>query len=490
MADNPSQVGKDADLQSPPGSPSSSTIPPNPFEGTVMDQEILIQFKDLFDAAPDMQAGSSTPPAFEKEMGELVHKLREMSENKTKVFEYILKDKSLREDQDETISLVYSAEINYFLLPASEYIALGKPDKAWETVTFAMKLAKESGNELLIGRCEYWMGRVEFLRGSFTAAHKHFLRAQVCAVDPEKGIECQELDFYLDITRPGITDYTRLVRLRAYDKILTTRYEKKVRGTDNIPIERKRKRPLLTWRDAFFDLQRPSIKQRAIHKIRKPCRPGQVVTRVSETQLTQELERYQNPANLFIGKVLAEELGYSSGEDFDDDAATESSDESDAEISCSAHSLHGTDGTVDEDTAGSSKPLSNAQKSTLSTVLSKPPGHQVAPHMTDSDLATAQYMVARSIAKLIPELQEIPKEPFVFGEPHEPSKYMDFRFRCFKVGLEPRGRSMTLFSKLPGEMVISTEEWKAMEPHARQQIVTWEYLMKVRYEMMRVAEQM
>ncbi|KAJ5562190.1 hypothetical protein N7461_000951 [Penicillium sp. DV-2018c] len=64
-----------------------------------------------------------------------------------------------------------------------------------------------------------------------------------------------------------------------------------------------------------------------------------------------------------------------------------------------------------------------------------------------------------------------PKEPFVFGVPHKPTRQTEFTFVAFKVGLSNRARPMTISPGQPGEIVMTLEEWRGIEKEAEDMIV-------------------
>ncbi|KAJ5576429.1 hypothetical protein N7535_003355 [Penicillium sp. DV-2018c] len=81
-----------------------------------------------------------------------------------------------------------------------------------------------------------------------------------------------------------------------------------------------------------------------------------------------------------------------------------------------------------------------------------------------------------------------PKEPFVFGGPHKPTRQTESTFVAFKVGLLNRARPMTIFPRQPGEIVMTPEEWRGIEKEAEDMIVTYHVLQWERDQLLRVAD--
>ncbi|KAJ5458081.1 hypothetical protein N7475_009469 [Penicillium sp. IBT 31633x] len=458
-------------------------------------------YQNTYHETDDSDNRPPTPSISDRELRKLKRTYLEILEHKIKVFEHVLSDDPPERDITETLDMYNRVEVGSFLLPTSLAIRGRNADEAEKMVNRALEVAQESKNELLIAKCEYWMGRVDFLRGDIRAAHKHFLDANACAMDPDEGVEYTDLPFYFDITRRGVSDHTRAIRLQAYEQAIAEEVSRGMAAKtyvpitenlppeENSPVEEKSTREPKTWKGVLENLQHPWIRQRPIARIRKPRRPVPVISNVNETRLTHALGSDNTPDNLILGKVLAEELGFES-DGFDDDTATET-DESDDDAGSPTHS---TGGTVDEYTAESSDRGKKKQTEEASTVFTNFSAPQTIYRIVRPDSAIAQHRGGSFRISITPSLHaetyERPKEPFVFGAPHEPTKQIQFRLGYFKVGLEKRSRPMTIFPKQPGEITMSPEEWESIEKDVSRKIVTYDYLQRERSELDRVAEEM
>lgn len=394
--------------------------------------------------------------------------------------------------------MYYRVEVGSYLLPASAFIANENPSGAEVMVNLARESADKSKNALLVARCEFWMGRVEFLRGNMRKAHEHFVKANPCAMDPKEGVECQDLSFYLDVTRHGISEHTRAARLRTHEEAIAAHAKFDKTANNSVSTEDKRKRPLRTWKGALVKLQLPLIKQRPLTKIRKPRCKVPTLPKVDEKHLQQGIDMETNSKNEVLGKVLAEELGYESWSDSGDDTDTDTETEDESDDDPSGGPADDTDDTTDGNTANSPGAPDETQQpepsTDTNTAAANFPTSQSAYEMPKPGSARDRFrqecfqMGLTSVVNAEP--YERPKEPFLFGVPHERTKQTEFRLGFFKVGLTKRCRPMTIFPKQHGEITISPEEWKSIEQDARQKIVTYEYLRRERYELVKVAEEM
>lgn len=439
----------------------------------------------------------------EKELTQEVHALRE---KKLKLFastvNHIAADSP---SHDILVALYYRVEVGTYLLPASNFIGNERPSEAEFMVKVARRSADKSNNPLLVARCEFWMGRVEFLRGNMRKAHEHFVKANLCAMDPSEGVECQDLSFYLDVTRHGISEHTRAARLRAHEDAILAHAKFDKTANNSVSTEVKRKRPLRTWKGALVKLQLPVIKQRPLAKVVKPRCRVPLQQKLDKKHLEQGIENQKSSKNEVLGKVLAEELGYESwsgsGDDTDD-TDTDTDTDSDSDDNPSGGPTDGAGATKDEntkdetatDSPGVPSKTQQSKPSTDPTTAPANPSTGQSAYRMQLASARARYRqecFQMGLTKqLNPEPYERPKEPFVFGVPHEPTKQTQFRAGFFKVGLEKRSRPMTIFPKQAGEITISPEEWESIEQDARQKIVTYDYLRRERHELLKVAEEM
>ncbi|CAG8051470.1 unnamed protein product [Penicillium nalgiovense] len=430
----------------------------------------------------------------EKELIQEVHALRE---EKLKLFASVVHHISADLTSNDLLHLYYRVEVGTYLLPASNFINNENPSEAEAMVKLARQSADKSKSPLLVAKCEFWVGRVEFLRGNMQKAHEHFVKANLCAMDPIEGVECQDLSFYLDVTRHGISDHTRAARLRAHEDAILAHAKFDKTANNSVSTEVKRKRPLRTWKGALVKLQLPVIKQRPLARVIKPRCRVPIQQKVEKEHLQQGIENQTSSKNEVLGKVLAEELGYESWSDSEDDTDTDTDTEDESDDDPSGGPVDGTGATKDENATNSPGAPAKTQQPRPSTNPTRAPAK--AP--TEQSTYKMQLVSARAryrqecfqmglTSRLNPEPYKRPKEPFVFGIPHEPTKQTQFRAGFFKVGLEKRCRPMTIFPKQDGEITISPEEWKSIEQDARQKIVTYDYLQRERHELLKVAEEM
>ncbi|KAJ5497173.1 hypothetical protein N7463_009160 [Penicillium fimorum] len=439
-----------------------------------------------------------------REQRALVLKVHALREEKLKLLANIINNMSIELTTGDIFNVYHRVEVCSFLLPASTFIANQNPSEAEIMVKLARKSANRSQDPLLVAKCEFWMGRVEFLHGNMSKAHQHFVKANPCAMDPKEGVECQDLSFFLDITRHGISEDIRAARLRAHEEAIALHVEFDKTENNSVSTEVKRKRPLKTWKGALVKLQLPLIKQRPLIRIRKPRCKVAIQRKVNEKHLQQGIDNQTSSQNQVLGKVLAEELGYESWGDSGDDTDTDTEDEFEDETSagpadCTDDTGGGnTDGATDENTANVPDIPDESQQSKPSTDTTTAPANvpsdQAAYEMPKPGSARDRFrqecFQMGLTSALDGEPYERPKEPFVFGAKHEPTKQTQFRLGFFKVGLAKRSRPMTLFPKQDGEVIISPEEWESIKQDARQKIVTYDYLRRERYELLKVAEEM
>ncbi|KAF4762564.1 hypothetical protein N7455_001319 [Penicillium solitum] len=446
-------------------------------------------------ARNDRSSWQTTPLSSQEEQAILLE-ARALREEKLKALADIINRMSVEVTNRDMIHMYYRVEVGSYLLPASTFIANENPSGAEVMITLARESANKSKNPLLVAKCEFWMGRVEFLRGNMRKAHEHFVKANPCAMDPKEGVECQDLSFYLDVTRHGISEHTRAARLRAHEDAIAAHAKFDRTANNSVSTEDKRKRPLRTWKGALVKLQLPLIKQRPLTKIRKPRCGVPILRKVDEKHLQQGIDTETSSKNEVLGKVLAEELGYETWSDSGDDTDTETEDESDDDPS--GGPADGTGDTTDENTTNSPGAPDETQPPEPSTDTTTAPANfptdQSAYEMPKPGSARAWFrqecfqMGLTSVVNAKP--YERPNEPFLFGVPHEHTKQTEFRLGFFKVGLAKRCRPMTIFPKQDGEITISPEEWKSIEQYASQKIVTYDYLKRERYELVKVAEEM
>ncbi|OQE04870.1 hypothetical protein PENVUL_c029G02457 [Penicillium vulpinum] len=444
----------------------------------------------------------TTPPLSSQEEQDLILEARAVREEKLELLARLIHNMSVELTDGDISHMYYQVEVSSYLLPASNFIGNENASEAEIMVNLARQSANLSKNPLLVAKCEFWMGRVEFLRGNMSKAHKHFVKANACAMDPNEGVECQDLSFYLDITRHGISDNTRFARLRAHEAAIAAHAKFEKSANNSVSTEDKRKRPLRTWKGALLKLQLPLVKQRPLTKIRKPRSKVPIQKKVDKEHIQQGVDNQMSSKNEVLGKVLAEELGYESwsdsGEDTDTDTEDEYDDDDDDPSGGPADVADGKTHKNADEKANSPGTPGSPQKPELptnpTTAPVKVPSGQSAYEMPKPGSARDRFrqecfqMGLTSVVNAEP--YERPKEAFVFGAPYELTKQTQFRLGFFKVGLAKRSRPMTIFPKQNGEITISPEEWASIEEQARNKIVTYEYLRRERDELVKVAREM
>ncbi|KAJ5558869.1 hypothetical protein N7461_002841 [Penicillium sp. DV-2018c] len=501
-------------------SPSSSSYFPAQSMRKVdmTSQDFLTMYKNTYHENQESEGRPPTPTIFDRKSQDQQREYQETLKNKIKVFEYLLRVTPQPSNHTETLKSFYRFKALTSLLLCTEYIGIQDAESAEEKVKDAMATAQLTKNELLIAKCEFWHGRVEFLRGNMQRAHAHFLAAHACAMDPAEGVECMDLSFYLDVTRHGISEATRDARLLAHNKAILAEIPFDKAENNSVSVENKRKRPIWTWKHALVEMnQLPLVQQRHSSRIRKPRTPVPTRLKVSEACLAQGLEELENEDitnDNDLGNTLAEELGFESGDELDHsdtDTDTESTDESEDEAYSEEGSVKGyvckTHNSTDQAAPDLREAAEKSQREKIPTApvhapTNSPPGPQPnLPHKILNDQAMceqpkpgsarARYRLQSYQMGLTESLNGKsdvrPKEPFVFGVPHEPTRQTEFTVGAFKVGLSKRARPMTIFSRQPGEIVMTPEDWRSIEKEAEDMIVTYHYLQWERGQLLRVA---
>ncbi|KAJ9235082.1 hypothetical protein DTO207G8_8917 [Paecilomyces variotii] len=89
------------------------------------------------------------------------------------------------------------------LLHAQACLNADDPDKAEELAREALELARTFDYEPLEGRCKYWLGRVEYVRGDHKRARMFFMKARSCIGKYKEG---EDVEVYLSLFEPGLSD--------------------------------------------------------------------------------------------------------------------------------------------------------------------------------------------------------------------------------------------------------------------------------------------
>lgn len=390
--------------------------------------EILGMFKGAFNAAPDM---TSPTLAYEKRARGV--KPPTQNEDKIKVFEHILRandeHEKLVSEFLERVEKIESAfnhlELETLFSQTRLYVNDNKDHEAERTAHAAMELAKKMNSEIDTARASFWLGRVAFMRNQIPLAHQYFVAAYPCAADDRKRDESLDIDFFRDVTRPGINRETLNVRVDAYQWLLDARLPYDAAFINSIRVADGSKE---ITRDPNVGSATPraqQIKQRP-RKYLKPRCPGtkqkhggegkspQAVFDVAKSPKDQTHWDINNLARV-LGGTLVEELGYKS-----------------------------------EDTNGS---FSNT------TSKHAGPGVSDAPDNTaNGEDETSLRNSSATHDQLKSSSSPKPPKPFIFGDPHTPTSETQFRMCKSYVGEGMRSRPGNIFAKLHSEVQPSHDQ--------------------------------
>ena len=320
--------------------------------------------------------------------------------------------------------------IKFLLRTAQVCIREKNPDEAEKHTKDAIEIAKSIPDDILVARCQFWLGRVEFFRENFRQAHAHFAAAQNSVMD-DTCIEGEEVRLYMDITRHGISKKGRARRLEDYRRAFHAgvRYEQS--SNDSVSLKsRKRKRPIRTWKSILEDPERgielPVILSEPLRGKISPIYDGLRPQAPKSTDVHSRAEPTQGP--------------------------------------------------TEKITQCTNSPSVSALAPTLTPALAPNPVPE-KPNPTSS----MESVVVNNV--------EVSK-PYQFGTPVKPSQIKKFKFGCVHIGLSKRSRPMKIFPRQPGEIVMSERDWKSIEKRARTDIVTMDYLRREMEGLAMVVEEM
>lgn len=94
-------------------------------------------------------------------------------------------------------------EISTILPTVLNCLATSNFDLGMIAANKALELAQSLEHKMLIARCYYWMGRIEFQRGNIPDAHAYFKYAMPC-IEDDGCAEGDFVEFWFNTTRPGI----------------------------------------------------------------------------------------------------------------------------------------------------------------------------------------------------------------------------------------------------------------------------------------------
>lgn len=392
--------------------------------------EILRMFKDAYNAAPDM---ASPTLAYEKRARGV--KPPRPNEDKIKVFEHILRTnyehEKLVSEFLEKVEKIESAfnhlELETLFSRARLHVNDNKANEAEKTVQAAMELAKKMNSEIDTARAYFWLGRVAFMRNQIPLAHRHFVTAYPCAADDRKRDESLDIDFFRDVTRPGINRETLNVRVDAYQWLLDARLPYDAVFINSIRVPDGSTQIIRDSKAGSVAPRAQQIKQRPRKYLKPRCpgskqkhggqgKPPQGVFDVAKSPKDQTHWDINNLSRV-LGGTLAEELGYKP-------------QDADGKLPSSESKLAGL-GVHDapDNTA-------NVQDETF---------------LTNSS-ATQHKLKSSSSPK--------PPKPFIFGDPHTPTSETQFRMCKSYVGEGTRSRPGDIFATLQSEVQLPLDQVK------------------------------
>lgn len=101
--------------------------------------------------------------------------------------------------------------VSLALTNAALHLGHGQDIEAEDCALESLELAKKLNNEAASAQSIYWLGRVEYYRGNYIKAHRHFLDARPCIGEDPEG---QDVTLFLSLFQRGITgdDRQRMIR--------------------------------------------------------------------------------------------------------------------------------------------------------------------------------------------------------------------------------------------------------------------------------------
>ncbi|KAJ6099063.1 hypothetical protein N7467_000598 [Penicillium canescens] len=320
--------------------------------------------------------------------------------------------------------------IKFLLRTAQVCIREKNPDEAEKHTKDAIEIAKSIPDDILVARCQFWLGRVEFFRENFKQAHAHFAAAQNSVMD-DTCIEGEEVRLYMDITRHGISKEGRARRLEDYKRAFDAGVRYEPSSNNSVSLKsRKRKRPIRTWKSILEDPERgielPVILSEPLRGKISPIYDGLRPQAPKSTDIHSRAEPTQR--------------------------------------------------STENITQCTNSPSVSAFAPTLTPALAPNPVPE-----KPSPTSSMESVVVNNV--------EVSK-PYQFGTPVEPSQIKKFKFGCVHIGLSKRSRPMKIFPRQPGEIVMSERDWKSIEKRARTDIITMDYLRREMEGLAMVVEEM
>ncbi|KAI9930313.1 hypothetical protein ASPWEDRAFT_170938 [Aspergillus wentii DTO 134E9] len=121
-------------------------------------------------------------------------------------------------------AMMVKHDINFTLLRARMFLDNGHDNDAQAYVMQALEVAQRLGQEPVIARCIFWLGRIEYARGNYTDAYQHFLGARRCLGEYPEGEE--DLPLYMSLFQQGLTPEVRERILLEHSKAIVAEYKK------------------------------------------------------------------------------------------------------------------------------------------------------------------------------------------------------------------------------------------------------------------------
>lgn len=112
---------------------------------------------------------------------------------------------------------------------------------------YALNIARDLDDEILIAQCNFWLGRIELNAGNFKNAFEHFKAARPCIMEDEC-LEGTYVEIYMGISWCGLRgEYRERMMLDHYREILELPEKEDPADCSGEDKKKKRKRDAQTW---------------------------------------------------------------------------------------------------------------------------------------------------------------------------------------------------------------------------------------------------
>lgn len=187
------------------------------------------------------------PPSHEYTTTNLKHELVKLHKERLEIMNRLSAHKSLA--TPEPLKGFGDLEVSIDLIAVMHHMFHSDYMAAMYMARRAFKKARKADDELLIARCCYWFGRIAFDQRNFTTAYAYFSRSRPCVMD-DANPEGADLDFYLNFSRPCISNEYRKRAVREHNLAIVEAAEEEGQGKSQrrVAVEpKKRKRDKKTW---------------------------------------------------------------------------------------------------------------------------------------------------------------------------------------------------------------------------------------------------